>query len=196
MVIDNQWSWQSVCPPRVARSLFAGATAGGAAFAAWYVVATTASHGPSYVFRYALLNATGIFVATFLVWIIALVAFAMGPWWIFHRIGFRNLFSAIVLGFSLTFLVDLAIASHLAGLLVPAMPAGAHEILRDGAGDREVDYVLTTRGWRLAIEDAVELGLVGMIVATVIWRTAYASLATRGGATPSQAGASENLLPT
>lgn len=172
-MIENQWNWQSLCPDRVVRSLFAGAAAGGLAFAAWYVLATVMSHGPSYVFRYALLNAAGIFVATFLVWMIALVAFAMGPWWIFHRIGFRNLLSAIVLGFSLTFLVDLAIASHLAGLLAPAMPPGAHEVLRDGAGDRELDYVLTTHGWRLAIEDASELGLIGVVVASVVWRTAY-----------------------
>jgi hypothetical protein len=169
--MDTQWNWQSVCPPRVVRSLFAGAATGGLLFSIWYVIGAAVERGLFFVFQSGLLTATGIFVATFFVWTIGLIAFGIGPWWLFHRIGFRNLVSAIVLGFSLTFLVNLAIASHLAGLLSP--PPGAHEVLRDAAGAWEIDYTLTSRGWRLAVEGAAELGVVGALVAAVIWRTAY-----------------------
>jgi hypothetical protein len=173
MVIDNQWNWQSVCPPRVVRSLFAGSAAGGCSFAIWFVLETAVSRGPLYALQYGLLTAIGIFVATFVVWTIGLVAFGIGPWWVFHRIGFRNLLSALVLGFSLTFLVSLSLNSHLAGLLAPTLPAGVHEAVRDAHGDREVDYVLTPHGWRLVVDGAAELGVIGAIVASAIWRTAY-----------------------
>ena len=174
--MNEQWTWQSVCPPHVLRSLFAGAAAGGFVFALLYLCGTATSLGPLYAIRSGLLAATGIFVAAFVVWMLGLIAFGIVPWWIFHRLGFRNLVSALVLGFAMAFLVDMAIASHLAGLLAPAMSSGAHEVLRDRIGTREIDYVLTQHGWRIAVESAAQLGLIGMLVATVIWRTAY-----RGG---------------
>jgi hypothetical protein len=173
MTMTTQWDWQSVCPPQVVRSLFAGAATGGLSLSIWYVLDAGASLGPRYVFEYGLLTATGIFVATFVVWTLSLVAFGIGPWWIFHRIGFRNLFSALVLGFSMTFLVTLLLDTHLAGLLARTLPSGMHESFRDAGGVREVDYVLTSHGWRLAVEGAAELGLVGAIVSSVIWKTAY-----------------------
>ena len=171
--MDLQWNWQSVCPPRVMRSLFAGAVTGGLAIAICYALGTAMSLGLLYLVRYGLAAATGIFVAAFLVWLLGLIAFGMVPWWVFHRIGFRNLVSAIVLGFAMTFLVDLAIASHIAGLLAPQLSSGAHEFVRDGAGAEEVDYILTPHGWRLAVQGAAELGLLGATVAAVIWKTAY-----------------------
>jgi hypothetical protein len=171
--MDEQWNWHSVCPRRVLRSIFAGAVTGGLVFALCYLIGNAVSLGPHFAVRHDLLTAAAIFVAAFVVWLIGLVAFAMAPWWIIHRIGFRNLLSAIILGFAMTFLVDLAIASHLAGLLAPSLPRGAHEFFRDGIGMLEVDYALTSYGWRIATEGAAELGLTGAIVAAVVWRTAY-----------------------
>ena len=191
MATSNQWDWHSVCPPQVVRSLFAGAATGGLSLAIWYVLGAAASLGPRYVFEYGLLTATGIFVATFVVWTLSLVAFGIGPWWVFHRIGFRNLFSAIVLGFSMTFLVTLLLDTHLAGLLARALPSGVHEVFRDEGGVREVDYVLTSHGWRLAVEGAAQLGAIGAIVASVIWRTAY-----RSASPPSQAAMVQGALVT
>jgi hypothetical protein len=141
-----------------------------------------ASHGARYAFQSGLLAAMGIFVATFVVWTVGLVAFGLAPWWAFHRIGFRNLLSAIVLGFSVTFLVDLSIASHLAGLLAP--PDGVREVVRDAGGDREIDFMLTPHGWRMAAREAAELGVVGAIVAAVIWRTAYIPVPPRKQVAP------------
>ena len=156
--MDEQWTWQSVCPPRVLRSLFAGAAAGGVVSAMSYVFGTALSLGPIYVLRSGLLAATGIFVAAFVVWTLGLIAFGIVPWWIFHRIGFRNLVSALVLGFSMAFLIDLAFASHLGGLFATAVPSDAHEILRDASGVSEVDYVLTSHGWRTAVQNAAQWG--------------------------------------
>jgi hypothetical protein len=171
--MNEQWTWQSICPPRVPRSLFAGAAAGGFVFALLHVFGTATSLGPLYAIRSGLFAATGIFVAAFVVWMLGLIAFGIVPWWIFHRLGFRNLVSALVLGFSMTFLVSLSLNSHFAGLLAPTLPTGAHEAVRDAAGNREVDYVLTPHGWRLVVDSAAELGVIGAIVASVIWRTAY-----------------------
>lgn len=171
--MDMQWNWQSLCPPRVMRSLFAGSAAGGFSVAIWSVLETAAARGPLYALQYGSRTAIGIFVAAFVVWTIGLAAFGIGPWWVFHRIGFRNLLSALVLGFSLTFLVSLSLNSHLGGLLAPALPAGVHETVRDAHGNREVDYVLTPHGWRLVVDGAAELGVIGAVVASVIWRTAY-----------------------
>jgi hypothetical protein len=188
MTTNNQWDWQSVCPPEVVRSLFAGAATGGLSLAVWYVLDTAASLGARYVFQNGLLTATGIFVSAFVIWTLSLVAFGIGPWWVFHRIGFRNLFSAIVLGFSMTFLVTLLLDTHLAGLLARTLPTGVHEVFRDEGGVREIDYALTSHGWRLAVEGAAQLGAIGAIVASVIWRTAYRSVpqpmqAARGAVT-------------
>ena len=115
--MDNQWTWQSVCPPRVMRSIFAGAVTGGLVFALCHLIGAAISFGPLHAVRYDFLTATALFVAAFIIWLVGLIAFALAPWWVFHRIGFRNLVSALVLGFAMTFLVDLTIASHLAGLL-------------------------------------------------------------------------------
>lgn len=173
MTSKHQWEWDSMCPPRVMRSLMVGAAAGGFSMSLCYLASAALRLGMHDALVGTVSAAASLFVVGFLVWAFGLIAIGLTPWWIFHRMGFRNLFSALVLGFSLAFLADIASATHLGGFLAPSLSASAHEIVRDAKGQLEIDYTLTARGWQVVLEGAAEIGAIGALVAAVAWRTAY-----------------------
>jgi hypothetical protein len=171
--IRQEWEWGALCPATVMRSLFCGAAAGAASLAVLGVASTLFTRGVVPTLHDGLFTAAEIFVPGFLLWVLALIAFGLAPWWLLHRMGFRSLAAALLLGFSLTFLVDLCLGSHLFGLLAQPFGTNAHEMLQDGNATLEVDYALTPHGWHLLLRRAAEMGAAGMIVAGVIWQAAY-----------------------
>jgi hypothetical protein len=46
-----------------------------------------------------------IFACAFVLWLLGIVFFGLGPWWLLHRLGFRGWLSAAVLGFAVPSLV-------------------------------------------------------------------------------------------
>ena len=123
----------------------------------------------------------------FVVWFVGLSLFGLGPWFLLHRYGFRGWRTAVVLGFTMTFVVTLGLSSH--GFRIGASSAApgsraatgrsyetigsSYESISDSVGPTEINYRLTAHGWHLALEGALEQGGDGVLVALAVWLTAY-----------------------
>jgi hypothetical protein len=158
MTQDIQWSWQTICPPRVARGLLAGAAAGALSMVLWFLAVAYSSPAGA---GYDVLMAIVVFVAAFFFWGFGLFAFGLIPWWLIHRIGFRGPLTAAVFGFAMTFLVNLCLNARIWALL--SWP--------DSRGS------LRSADFSAAICNAALIAPIGAIVAVVVWRTAYRSAA-------------------
>jgi hypothetical protein len=95
-------------PATIGRSLILGAVVGGigiVVFSFNYFLASTSAHSTS---ANASLPIGIVLLFVFLIaaqaWFIGLVVFGLLPWWILHRLGFRGLRHAVILGFAVPFL--------------------------------------------------------------------------------------------
>jgi hypothetical protein len=135
-------------PPRMSKSLAAGAAAGGFLIALWYYWDSSHYIGKIYSFPPTFIPALVLFLMASAVWMFGLVAFGLVPWLVLHRNGFRSWIAASVLGFVVPFVVVLGFSS--------------------------LAYAATTHdGWWAATEAAATLGGAGVVVALAVWLTAY-----------------------
>jgi hypothetical protein len=91
-------------------------------------------------------------------WIVSLVLFGSLPWVVLHKMGRRGLLTAAMVGFVIPFLVIGSVSTL--SLLVPNATSG-------------VDGHVTVATLLNALESASLFGLLGVLVATVVWRIAY-----------------------
>lgn len=110
------------------------------------------------------------FVVAAFVWIVG-SALIGGPFWIMlHRHSIRGPLAAVVLGLLLGFIVSLALATNLYGLL-PSGQAGGYS--GNGHGLLERDGVLTRHGWWVALRSAAIIAICSALGGFVTWRLAY-----------------------
>jgi hypothetical protein len=107
-----------------------------------------------------------MFFLAFIIWGAGLVVVGAPMWWLLHRKGLRSWWIAVLSGAIAAFMGGLALSMAL------TLPI-EHSSFGDSGGDTMIDGELTAYGWQELFLGAVEVGVVGAIVAAVIWRIAY-----------------------
>lgn len=125
---------------------------------------------PDYLDR-ALTFAPLIFIAAFLVWGLGLLVIGVPAWIALARSGQTAPSHALLLGLLASFFASVA--------LNLALTAPHMGLSQDGRVLIENGW-RTPYGWFLLIKDSVLLGLLGGVVATVIWRIAYRTERSNG----------------
>lgn len=160
--------------PHMARGLFVGAVTGSVITTLPVVLSVNYPDRLADIAFHALALGLIVFVCAFLVWLFGLVIVGLPSWLVLHRLGYRNVVAAVVLGFVATFFVTLAWRSNFFALPPPVSAMGStHEWYAVSEGLVEVDYKLTRLGWKFAFEGAAELGALGVVVAIAVWTAAY-----------------------
>jgi hypothetical protein len=110
-----------------------------------------------------------VFTYAAFVWGAGLCLFAPVPWAILHHYEKRSWPVAVALGTILTFLVALGLVTKGFDLFGAADGFSAS----DSGGPTWVDGRLTRHGWVEALKVALACSVAGILVAFVVWRTAY-----------------------
>jgi hypothetical protein len=111
-----------------------------------------------------------MFALAMLVWAVGLVVFGAPAWWLLHRIRMRRWRVAAALGGVLTFLVYAGL--RIINVWIRPESLGPAYL----TGDPKIDAILIEEAWWFEVLVPVSLPVIGVLVATVIWRIAY-----RGG---------------
>jgi hypothetical protein len=111
-----------------------------------------------------------MFALAMLVWAVGLVVFGAPAWWLLHRIRMRRWRVAAALGGVLTFLVYAGL--RIINVWIRPESLGPAYL----TGDPKIDAILIEEDWWFEVLIPVSLPVIGVLVATVIWRIAY-----RGG---------------
>jgi hypothetical protein len=159
--------------PRMARGLFVGAVAGAMIVTLPIALSVNLGDGFAHAFGGILGLGSVVFVCAFLVWFSGLVVVGVPSWLILHRLGYRGIVAACVLGFVATSFVSLAIQSNFFALPSPTSTNGATQMISGSEGPTEINYRLTRLGWKYALKASAELGAIGIAVAVAVWTTAY-----------------------
>jgi hypothetical protein len=164
--------------PRAALAVAAGALAGtvGVVLWTWWGMA----HGkPPIAFDLAI--AWRYFKAAISMWLVAILVFGTPPWILLHGSGYRTPIMSAVAGAALAFIVSLGLTTQGFGLRPHAKTEDYSAW--DSHGAIVQHYQVTAHGWDVASRKSALAGLLGGIVALVMWRVAYRRKSTRD-ATP------------
>ena len=107
-----------------------------------------------------------MFFLAFYIWGAGLVVVGAPMWWLLHKKGLRSWWVAVLSG---------AIAAFVGGFAMNLAVTLRieHSSFSDSGGYTMIDGELTAYGWQELFLGAVEIGVIGAIVAAVIWRIAY-----------------------
>jgi hypothetical protein len=112
-----------------------------------------------------------VFTVALVVWGAGLVVFGLPLWWLLHKLALRHWLVAAVVGGAVTFLVSFGSATRAFQLIPP--PSNSTYSAGDAGGPTIIDNRLTPHGWWAAFRGSLMLGAGGILVALIIWRTAY-----------------------
>lgn len=107
-----------------------------------------------------------MFALAFIVWGVGLILVGVPIWWLLHKKGLRSWWMAVLLG-----AVAAAVCNFALNLAMTLPIENAS--LGDSGGQSMIDGELTAYGWWSLVRGAAAIGVVGALVAAVIWRIAY-----------------------
>jgi len=150
---------------RACRALLAGTVTGASFIALLHVWILVQESGIPGSLHYLPLIAL-MFMVAFGGWAVGLIIFAVPVWWLLHKTGVRNWPAAVIFG---------AIAAFLGHVGLEAVGFRAITAAMDSMFS---DDQLAQSGWWSAYRAPLAFAVVGVVVATVIWRKAYRRVET------------------
>jgi hypothetical protein len=141
----------NVWPPHIVRSILLGALVAAFLMAVYFIVDMTFVPHVRFAGENDLSWGLMVVVVTFLTWGAGITVLGVPAWCALHRYGYRNWSTAAALGFALPFVVSWRGADTMS--VIAGFPQ--------------------KHGWEIRWLD-LTWGAVGVVVAFVIWRTAYA----------------------
>lgn len=114
-----------------------------------------------------------ISVFAFPVFLVGTMLFGAPLWIVLHRLGFRRLYHALLLGFILGYFVQFGISTDGFGIFMRPDPPGMHSSSGGSDGMLWIDGVLTPLGWRSAAVSALSVAFSCAIAGATVWWIAY-----------------------